>query len=71
MLYNVAAMVYFNQPTYNVNEGTGPVQPVLVPTNPSSTDISVEVMGTNVSAFGKIKNMHTLCFHVVLNRCKR
>jgi len=36
-------MVKFDQATYNVNEGAGPAQPVLVLSNPSSTDITVQV----------------------------
>ena len=33
----------FNQSTYNVGEGAGPGQPVLLLSNPSSTDITVQV----------------------------
>jgi len=36
-------MVTFNQSTYNVNEDAGLAQPVLVLSNPSSTDIAIQV----------------------------
>ena len=39
--------------TYIVNEDDGPAQPVLVLSNPSSTDITVQVIDTNVSANGE------------------
>ena len=35
--------VSFNQSTYSVDEGAGPAQPILVLSNPSSTDITVQV----------------------------
>ena len=43
----------FNQSTYSVYEDSGPVQPVLVLSNPSSTDITVEVFSTNITALGE------------------
>ena len=42
-LHRLAITVSFNQLTYNFNEDTGPAQPVLVLSNPSSTDITVQV----------------------------
>ena len=45
--------VSFNQSTYMVNEDEGPAQPVLVLSNPSSTDITVIVNVTDGSANGK------------------
>ena len=33
----------FNQSSYTVDEGFGPAQPVLVLSNPSSTDITVQM----------------------------
>ena len=38
---------------YSVKESDGPVQPVLVLSNPLSTEISVEVFTTNGSAIGE------------------
>ena len=52
-LYLVAATVSFAQPTYNVNEHDGKVQPVLVLSNPSSSVITVQVFSTDGSATGK------------------
>ena len=45
--------VTFNQSTYNVSEGARTVQPVLVLSNPLSTDITVVVYNTNGTAFGE------------------
>ena len=43
----------FNQSTYNIDEDDGPAQPVLVLSNPSSTDITISVFSTDGSATGK------------------
>ena len=43
----------FNQSMYSVNEDAGPVQPVLVISNPSSTDITVQVTNTDGLATGE------------------
>ena len=43
----------FNQSAYGVDESDGPAQPVLTLSNPSSTDIIVEVFDTNGSATGE------------------
>ena len=45
--------VRFSQSTYSVNEGARAAQPVLVLSNPSSTDITVAVYNTNGTAFGE------------------
>ncbi|XP_065899383.1 adhesion G-protein coupled receptor V1-like [Dysidea avara] len=49
---NDAPTLKFNQPTYNVNEDDGPAQPVLVLSNPSSTDITISVFSNDGSATG-------------------
>ena len=43
----------FRQPTYNVDEDDRPAQPELVLSNPSSTDITVQVLNTDGSATGE------------------
>ena len=43
----------FSQTTYSVDENAGPARPELVLNNPSSTDVTVEVINTNGMAFGK------------------
>ena len=58
----IATVVSFSQTFYSVSEDTGAVQPVLVLSNPSSTDITVEVMDANISAFGMFEGMHTYDF---------
>ena len=40
----------FNQTTYRINEKDGPYQPVLVLSNPSLTDITIQVIDSEVSA---------------------
>jgi len=42
-LITTAVTVKFNQSTYSVKEDNGSVEPVLVLSNPSSTDITVQV----------------------------
>ena len=43
----------FNQSMYRVNEDTGAAQPVLVISNPSSTDFTVQVTNTDGSSTGE------------------
>ena len=52
-MLNVAPTIDFNQSKYNVDEDDGPAQPVLVLSNPSSTDITISVFSTDGSATGK------------------
>ena len=53
-MYNVAAItVFFNQSSYNVVESDGSVQLVLVLSNSSSTDITINIFNNNGSAFGE------------------
>ena len=47
----------FSETMYSVNEDGGPAQPVLVLSNSSSTDITVEVFNTNRTAFGEYCNI--------------
>ena len=46
-------MVMFNQTVYSVIESTGPAQPVLVLSNPSSIAFDVTVTSTDGSATGE------------------
>ena len=52
-LFLLAITVNFEQSMYSVNENAGPAQPVLVLSNPSSTDITVQVFNTDGSATGE------------------
>ena len=53
MYFNlVVANISFGQPMYSVNENEGPIQPVLVLSNPSSTDITVQVTDEEGTASG-------------------
>ena len=47
-----AASVAFSQSLYNVEESNGFVQLELFLSNPSSTDITMELFGTDGSAIG-------------------
>ena len=42
----------FNQSTYSVDEDAGPARPVLVLSDPSSTEFNVTVFNTDLSATG-------------------
>ena len=50
----IVPTVSFAQSTYSFNEDAGPVQPVLVLSNPSTTDITVQVSTSDGNATGKI-----------------
>ena len=52
--------IKFNQPTYSVNEDVGTIKPVLVLSNPSSTDITVQVFITDGSATGEYDEVHSM-----------
>ncbi|XP_065912235.1 neural cell adhesion molecule 1-like [Dysidea avara] len=51
---NDTIIVSFNQSTYSVDEDDGPAQPVLVLSNPSSTDITVQVRSNDITATGGV-----------------
>ena len=44
--------VHFNLSTYTVGEGDEMAQPILVLSDPSSTDITVQIIDTQISATG-------------------
>ena len=43
----------FNQSIYSVDEDAGPARPVIILSNPSSTDIDVTVNSNDGSAIGE------------------
>ena len=45
--------VVFSQSTYSINEDDGPAQPVLVLSNPSSTDITIQITDNQNTATSK------------------
>ena len=53
-LIATAITVRFSPSTYSVNEDDGLVQPVLVLSNPSSTDITVQVRANDNTTTGKV-----------------
>lgn len=58
--YYPVANIRFEQSTYNVDENDGPVQAVLVLSNPLSSNVTVEVMGTDISATGDHETYNNL-----------
>ena len=51
--YPPAITVMFSETMYSVTESAGPAQPTIVLSNPSSTDITVQVTTTDGSATGE------------------
>ena len=49
----VAATISFNQSSYSIEENDGPVQIGIILSNPSSTDIMIEVLNIHEPATGK------------------
>jgi len=48
--FSIAAItIAFEQPTYVINEDIVTAQPVLIFSNPSATDITIQVINTDVS----------------------
>jgi len=45
--------VRFSRSLHIVNENDGPAQPILVLSKPSSTDITVKVLNTDITAIGE------------------
>jgi len=52
LYFVVAIKASFNESKYSFNESSTQAQPVLVLSNPSSTDITVQVVSMNGSAGG-------------------
>ena len=52
----IVTTVNFDQSTYIVDEDNGPVQPVLVLSNPSANLLNVQVNSTDGSAIGEFDN---------------
>ena len=49
----IVATIFFGQLKYTVNESDGQVQPVLILSNPLSTDINVTITNEDGSATGE------------------
>ena len=49
----VVITVSFSQSTYSINENSGPVQPVLVLSSPSTFGITIEIMNDDNTAISK------------------
>ena len=55
LLDNLSAItVNFGQVAYSINESNGQLQPMLLFSNPSSTDITLQVEDTSNTATGKL-----------------
>ena len=53
LTYVIGSVVTIDQSTYSVDEDDGPAQPVLVLSNPSSTDVTVQVESNDITATGE------------------
>ena len=58
VLHFIVGNVNFEQSTYNVFEDSGPAQPVLILSNPSSTDMKIQITRFNDQAT-LASGMHT------------
>ena len=54
-IYPIAATVSFDQSMYSINENGGSVKPILVLSNPSSTDVTVQVTNERATETGENK----------------
>ena len=50
---STSTLVKFNQSSYSVNESDGQMQPVLLLSDPLSTNITVQVINLDITATGK------------------
>ena len=55
---SLAVIVRFDSSTYDIDEGTGPLQPVLLLSGPSAFDITVEVINDDITAIGMFISVH-------------
>ena len=62
----VAVSVSFNQSTYIINENDQLVQPVLVLNDSLATDITVQVMTSDITATGEYINIIIINMFIVL-----
>ena len=56
----IAVVVDFMQSAYSATENNGFVQIELVSSNPSSSDITIEVLNAEASATGEYLNFYTI-----------
>ena len=63
--YHVVTDVYFNQSTYYVNENDEEVQAVLALSNPSSSNVTVEIIVNSITAVGKQIIAFVLCSYIL------
>ena len=61
----IAIAVSFNQSTYSVDKDDGPAQPVLVLSNPSSTDITVKIKNKDITAIGEYTKFNGLTMTIL------
>ena len=51
--YDLASIIWFSQLTYSADEGDGAAQPVLILSNPSSSNTTVQVKTKKKTATGE------------------
>ena len=65
-MYFVAATISFDQSAYSIAEDGGLVQPVLVLNNPSSVDITIQVIDTATTAIGTYIKLLTIYLYIAM-----
>jgi len=53
LFVDIEPIVSFSQSRYSVEEDNGPVQPVLILSEPLSTDVTLQVLGADGTATGE------------------
>ena len=64
LMYSADATIFFEQSTYSIVEDGGLLTAILVLSNPSSFDITVEVTDTSNTATGKL--YYEYCYNVII-----
>ena len=65
-MYFVAATISFDQSAYSIAEDGGLVQPVLVLSNPSSVDITIQVIDTAATTIGTYIKLLTIYLYIAM-----
>ena len=63
-VFLLASIIRFSHPTYHINEHHRVVQPTLVLKNPSSFNITVQVLDVSVTATGKYIDLNAIAIFI-------
>ena len=56
----IGILLSFNETGYSIDESDGPVQPVLLLSNPSSTDIAIQIRDDGRTATSELNTLMTI-----------